>query len=271
MLDSKRVRNNLLFLLSFCSNILYAQKDTSIKYGLSFYKFNNPGKIKKLRYGDQIKVILFPTPIFDDKHLVKDNYGDYVMPDSTSVNITYTGILNAKTDSSLSIDFTSKNIVISEYYADTDSQYKYNKEYLKKGDLICDGPRDSSNICKRDTIITITDNCPTFYNVGRNYNTDINYYDDSVLNISLRKVNYITFNRPGNFTDNDFNVIILSASCISALVVAPAVSISYSHENFNTHRYFNVMVPSLALFSCDLTLYLIMNRERKYKVRLGVR
>ncbi|HTA27314.1 MAG TPA: hypothetical protein VK809_05975 [Bacteroidia bacterium] len=164
-----------------------------------------------------------------------DEISVYINPTKDSQHANFSGFLYSMNDSLLNIRFQSKRT--EENYYEKDNPDGSVSGFIRKSET-----------------------------------REINYYgNDSVVGINLKNIDYLTCDKSDNFTDNGLNTCLLCLSFISTFAVAPAVSIDYAHGGFNAHRYFNIMVPSLSFFTCDLTLYLIMNRERKYKVKIGLK
>ncbi len=256
-------------------NYKLVQDNPKLDYKFPFYKYKNPSKVKYWHKNAEVKVHLKTTPFRGYSNKFRDGYGNEVMSDSSTSEATYRGVLSTKNDSVLCINLEEENSQITQYAPDSNSRvigvtHKLTVTHKKGEPMFPDSL--PTPVWTRDTTFRVdaTDETMEYYPLYTE-TKNANYWGDSLRSISLNKIDYVTFDRSGNFTDNTLNVSLISLSCLSALVAAPVVSIDYRHWGFNSSRYFKVMVPSLAFFTCDLTIYLIMNRERKYRVKLGVR
>ncbi len=255
----------LAIALIVCCQYVSAQSKFSLINEIPFYKYTIPHKVKYLHSGDEIKVHLYILPNRGNKTVVKDLYGNYVKPDSGSKDITYSGTIKTKNDSVLSIAYDGEEIETDLY-----CKYKNCQPFNTRGDSLNDSIVKIHNDVI-DTSLDTTNNPEPDYYLCESETKNFNFYGDSIINIHLNKIDYVTFDNSGNFPDNTFNYVLICTSFAAAFIAAPAASFNYSNDAFNTHRYFNIMVPSLSFFAVDLTLNLVLTHERKYKVKLGLK
>ena len=101
-------------------------------------------------------------------------------------------------------------------------------------------------------------------------------YNAPLTEIKLSEISYISYNGSQSLKLHNVSKNIGWISLISALIVAPLVSINYKHSDFDKQRYFNVAGISLGTMTLSFTIAGITNYTqyligKKYKKNHGWR
>lgn len=102
-----------------------------------------------------------------------------------------------------------------------------------------------------------------------NSTSNINMYKDS-LNERIRTINInsiysVYYSKTKKIANVGIGLMV--ASGITALLVAPPVSINFRTGNFNQNTYYSVLAASGAAFAVGLPLYCIFTKTKQYRIK----
>jgi len=138
------------------------------------------------------------------------------------------------------------------------------KEITLSGNIIgFDQSNITFNISRESIDLTNRNGSSMQTNIDYNFLDDIDDKNQRKLDIS--KLNYIDYTKPSRVIMATSGSVILSASIITTLVIAPLVSVDFKNSTFNKNRYGIMVLSGLAGIVISIPLF-VSGQSRAYKL-----